>query len=221
MPAPTALPFPRLHPFVGLDVPVAPSFPSGDVWRSAVPDLGALRGRRDAPTPTLSSAAAVDRFAAGLAARGIRKGGLLPGSPRQLRRVPHRLVRVLAPRRGGGDHQHQVVSRRTRVLRREQRGRGGTHPARLRGSRGRERSEAPLHRDDGTRSGCGSVSVRDPRRRALRGHRRGSRRPAHRVPRSAALQQRAVHLGHHRAAKGCRLDARERSVGARATVRRT
>jgi len=73
MPAPTALPVPRLHPFLGLDVP----------W------LLRERARTQAERPYLvwdpfegegrsysyrEFARAVDRFAAGLAARGVAKG---------------------------------------------------------------------------------------------------------------------------------------------------
>ena len=73
MPAPTALPFPRLHPFTGLDVP----------WllRSRVESHGdrpyliwePFEG--EGRTYTYREfATAVDRFAAGLVVRGLRKG---------------------------------------------------------------------------------------------------------------------------------------------------
>src|SRR5262249_58294587 len=73
MPAPTALPMPRLHPFVGLDVPWllrSRAETHGDrpylIWD---PFEGAGR------TFTYREfARAVERFTAGLAARGVRKG---------------------------------------------------------------------------------------------------------------------------------------------------
>ena len=118
MPAPTSLPMPRFHPFVGLDVPwllrerartcgdrtylIWDPF-EGEACSYSYAEF-ALRVR------PLRSGTCIARSA---------QGGFLPHTSRQLRRVPDRVACLFASRCRGGHHEHAVVVRRAELLRRK------------------------------------------------------------------------------------------------------